>query len=387
MTAQGQERSLTIHNVTPHFYPEIGGLEESVRRFGGWLVRRGHRVVVHSSSLSTSGTSLPAGGSIDGIEIRRYAPSRNRGYFRTWFQPDLSGAQLLHLHGYAVRTNDRVVRTLGDRQIVFSLHHGVRMPHTAPLTWFLRRGYDVFVGVPTLRRVRCIVVPSPGDRAWLTAHRVPAERVRILPTPLLEDAFDAGDPAWARERIGTTPFVLYLGRLHSEKGVDDLLETVPYLPTKVRLAFAGPDAGRLETLRKRARELKITDRVLFLGVVTEAQKRSLLAACTALALPSLFEAQGLAVLEAWAQGRPVIASDVGALSELVVPGETGILVPHADVLSLASGLRELLEHPERGDKMGRRGQAFVQQFRLEKLGLALESIYREVAAALMPHRF
>src|SRR5947208_14123701 len=77
MTAQGQERSLTIHNVTPHFYPEIGGLEESVRRFGGWLVRRGHRVVVHSSSLSTSGTSLPAGGSIDGIEIRRYAPSRN----------------------------------------------------------------------------------------------------------------------------------------------------------------------------------------------------------------------------------------------------------------------------------------------------------------------
>src|SRR5437667_11052902 len=252
MTAQRRERRLTIHHVTPHFYPEVGGLEDSVRRFGSWFVGRGHRVVVHTSSRTEAGESLPPRDSIDGIEIRRYPPVVRRGYFRTWFRPDLSGAEVVHLHGYAVRTNDRVVRAHRDVPIVFSLHHGVRMPHTALMTRALRHAYDTFVGLPTLRRVQFILVPSSGDRDWLVAHQVPQDHIRILPTPLAEEAFQPADPAWARAQTGGSPFVLYLGRLHAEKGVDDLLETVPLLPDRVRLVFAGPDGGRLDALRLRA---------------------------------------------------------------------------------------------------------------------------------------
>src|SRR5438093_1405227 len=86
------ERRLTIHHVTPHFYPEVGGLEDSVRRFGSWFVGRGHRVVVHTSSQTEAGESLPPRDSIDGIEVRRYPSVVRRGYFRTWFRPNLSGA-------------------------------------------------------------------------------------------------------------------------------------------------------------------------------------------------------------------------------------------------------------------------------------------------------
>src|SRR5256886_16942727 len=107
MTAQRRERSLTIHHVTPHFYPEIGGLEESVRRLGVWFVRRGHRVVVHTSSLAVSGNTLPTLDTIDGIEIRPSAPIVRRGYFRPWFRPVLEGAELMHLHVSSVRPSDR----------------------------------------------------------------------------------------------------------------------------------------------------------------------------------------------------------------------------------------------------------------------------------------
>ena len=381
MTSKGPERSLTIHHVAPHFYPGIGGLEDSVRRFSAWLVERGHHVVVHTSALTISGERLAPRDSIDGIEIRRYEPIARRGYYRTLFRPDLSAAQLIHLHGYAVRTNDRVVREYRDRRLAFSLHHGVRMPHVDARTRVLRRGYDTLVGLRTLRRVGRIVVPSVADRDWLAHHRVPADRVSILPTPLPKEAFDAGNSSWASAQTGGAPFVLYLGRLHQEKGVDDLLETVPHLPASIRLMYAGPDGGRLDALRNRARELRVEDRVRFLGVVSEGQKRSLLATCSALALPSLFEAQGLAVLEAWALGRPVVATRVGALAETISDGETGLLVPYHDVAALTQALIRVSTDRDLARKMGSLGREAAEAFRLEKLGPQLEAIYAELVGS------
>ena len=381
MTSKGPERSLTIHHVAPHFYPGIGGLEDSVRRFSAWLVERGHHVVVHTSALTISGERLAPRDSIDGIEIRRYEPIARRGYYRTLFRPDLSAAQLIHLHGYAVRTNDRVVREYRDRRLAFSLHHGVRMPHVDARTRVLRRGYDALVGLRTLRRVGRIVVPSVADRDWLAHHRVPADRVSILPTPLPKEAFDAGNSSWASAQTGGAPFVLYLGRLHQEKGVDDLLETVPRLPASIRLMYAGPDGGRLDALRNRARELRVEDRVRFLGVVSEGQKRSLLATCSALALPSLFEAQGLAVLEAWALGRPVVATRVGALAETISDGETGLLVPYHDVAALTQALIRVSTDRDLARKMGSLRRETAEAFRLEKLGPQLEAIYAELVGS------
>ena len=378
MTAQRRERSLTIHHVTPHFYPEIGGLEESVRRLGVWFVRRGHRVVVHTSSLAVSGNTLPTLDSIDGIEIRRSAPIVRRGYFRTWFRPDLEGADLIHLHGYAVRTNDRVIRTDPGAPVVFSLHHGVRMVHRAASTRVLRAVYDRFVGLPTLRRVDSILVPSRGDVEWLAGHRIPKERVHLIPTPVPDEAFLAGNPAWARSSVGSGRFVLYLGRIHAEKGVGILLETVPSLPKNVQLVYAGPDGGQLGALKARAQQLGIVERVRFLGAVTEDQKKSLLVSCSVLVLPSMFEAQGISVVEAWAQSRPVVVTEVGALPELVRDQETGVLVPFGDPRALAGGIRAVIEHPERGAEMGRRGREVAESFRAGNVLPAVERVYDEL---------
>ena len=200
MTAQRRERSLTIHHVTPHFYPEIGGLEESVRRLGVWFVRRGHRVVVHTSSLAVSGNTLPTLDSIDGIEIRRSAPIVRRGYFRTWFRPDLEGADLIHLHGYAVRTNDRVIRTDPGAPVVFSLHHGVRMVHRAASTRVLRAVYDRFVGLPTLRRVDSILVPSRGDVECRKSRIAASNGSRVI-------VFQRSESISSRRRFRTKRFL------------------------------------------------------------------------------------------------------------------------------------------------------------------------------------
>src|SRR5439155_20854236 len=105
---------------------------------------------------------------------------------------------LIHLHGYAVRTNDRVIRTDPVAPVVFSLHHVVRMVHRAASTRVLRAVYDRFVGLPTLRRVDSILVPSRCDVEWLASHRIPTDRVHLIPRPVPDEACLAGNSALAR---------------------------------------------------------------------------------------------------------------------------------------------------------------------------------------------
>ena len=369
------ERSLTIHHVAPHFFPEIGGLEQSVGRYTAWLVRRGHRVTVHASALTTRGETLPRNGEMDGVSIRRYPPVVRSGYYRSLFYPDLEAAEVVHLHGYAVRTNDHVARTFEPSRIAFSLHHGVRMPHPTSTTRLLRRAYDVTTGIPTLRRIGRILVAAPGDVSWLTQRGISQEKITVLPTPLADEDFIPGDPSWARTRVGRERFLLYIGRLHEEKGVAYLLEAAAMLPAEAHLVFAGPDDGMQAILERGTRELHLQDRVHFLGVVTAEQKRSLLAACASLVLPSVYEAQGLTVLEAWAQGRPVVASRVGALAEIISDGKDGLLAPYANIPRLSSALNEIWGSESTARALGARGKTIAARFRLEELGETLERIY------------
>lgn len=373
-----REAQMRIHHVTPYFHPEIGGLEESVKRFAAWQAERGNQVVVHTLAFTSTWDPLLASDQIDGVTIRRYPPVVRRGYYRTWFRPDLDETDLIHLHGYAVRTNDRVARNASGKPLVYSLHHGVRMPHPTRTHRLLRRGYDYLVGLRTLRLVDRILVASQGDVPWLTRRRIPAEKVRVVPTPLSESDYIPCDPKLGRQVAGADRFVLYVGRLHREKGVAHLLDAFARLPANAHLVFAGPDGGMLANLRQRTEALHLSERVRFLGPVAEDEKRALLAASTCLALPSFHEAQGLTILEAWAQARPVVATRVGALAELVVDHENGLLVPFGDVGGLAKALSRLWNDEDAGRRMGGQGRLLAERYRLDRVAPELQTIYEEI---------
>jgi len=147
-----------------------------------------------------------------------------------------------------------------------------------------------------------------------------------------------------------------VGRLVPIKGHDVLLrafaearKTVPDLD----LRLAG--SGALEPeLRRRTDELGLRDAVHFLGLVSPVQP--LLESAGIVVVPSLGEGFGMVALEAMERGRPVIASDVGGLPEIVVHGETGLIVPSADDGALAAAIVELVQDPARAAAMGRAGR-------------------------------
>jgi glycosyltransferase involved in cell wall biosynthesis len=242
----------------------------------------------------------------------------------------------------------------------------------------MRRGYDYAVGLRTLRRVDRVLVASQQDVPWLTRRGISVDKIRVIPTPLSDDAYLPGDPATGRRLAGADRFLLYVGRLHREKGVAELLEAFARLPAGARLVFAGPDQGMLAPLRQRAADLHMSERVRFLGLVAEDEKRDLLAASAGLVLTSLYEAQGLTILEAWAQGRPVVATRVGALASLVVDGENGLLVSYGDIQELADALARLWNDEDATRRMGERGSLAAEAYRLSRLAPQLQAVYDEI---------
>ena len=192
---------------------------------------------------------------------------------------------------------------------------------------------------------RCVdlfLAPSEFARTKLIAGGFPAQRIEVLPhfqaLPGKEDiTIDEG-------------YLLYFGRLSAEKGVYELLRAMARLPhiPKV-IAGDGPERPRLESL---ARELNL-NQVLFAGKVQGEELQKLIAGCSFSVFPShAYETMGKSILESYAWGRPVIASDLGSRRELVQHGVTGLLYPDGDREQLAHSIGFLFDRPDLIEKMG-----------------------------------
>jgi glycosyltransferase involved in cell wall biosynthesis len=153
--------------------------------------------------------------------------------------------------------------------------------------------------------------------------------------------------------------ILYFGRLSAEKGVDDLLLAVQSLP-RVHLIIAGdgPQRPMLEAL---ARSLKLAN-VTFTGHVSGRLLDDLIAGSQFTVFPSrAYETMGKSILESYAQGRAVVASDLGSRRELVHDGRTGLLHKVKDIDQLSSAIAFLHENPDLTKRMGEEGHELVKQ--------------------------
>jgi glycosyltransferase involved in cell wall biosynthesis len=173
------------------------------------------------------------------------------------------------------------------------------------------------------------------------------------------------------------PIVLTTARLAAQKGHSYLLKAAALVPHAMFVLVGdGPDRARLEA---QARELSLDKRVLFLGYRNDVA--DLLACCDLFVLPSLFEGLPLSILEATAAGKPVVASAVGGNDEVIVHGETGLLVPPADAEALAANIRMVLANPHLARRLAAAGKARVyDQFSAETMVERVTEIYQQILA-------
>jgi glycosyltransferase involved in cell wall biosynthesis len=170
-----------------------------------------------------------------------------------------------------------------------------------------------------------------------------------------------------------------VGRLALQKGQRHLIAAVPLLLERVPGAHAViAGGGDLEDyLRDLAEEAGVAGRVHVLGPRKDVP--ALMHAIDVFAMPSIWEGFGLVLLEAMAAGRPIVASRVATIPEVVVDGETGLLVPAGDPQALADALAALAEQPAVARRLGEAGRERLRRhFSLDKMVGDTELLYREL---------
>ena len=191
-----------------------------------------------------------------------------------------------------------------------------------------------------------------------------------------------GLPPASREQLGLPPearTIVLVGRLIKDKGVLTALEALLPLVAQSELYLlilgCGEKRAKMERLVRRA---ELAERVLFLGL--QADVRPFLVLAETVVAPGPREAFGLAILEAMAMGRPVVAVDAGGVPELMTDGVNGLLVPHDDSLAIAAAVYRLAEDPALRRRLGEAARERALEFTEERMVRETEAVMAEVLA-------
>ena len=247
----------------------------------------------------------------------------------------------------------RVLRRFAPDVVIGWMNRGASVCPPGP--WVLAGRLGGYYDLKYYRRCRHLIGNTSGIVDWIRGQGWEPSRVHYLPNfaPDLLGVAPAALPVPAG-----APVVLALGRLHHNKAFDVLIRAMVLLPSAhAVIAGEGPEHGPLLAL---ARRLNVADRIHLIG--WRQDQGALLAAAHVLACPSRHEPLGNVVIEAWSAARPVIAADSAGPTELIRPGQDGLLVPRDNAPALAGALQEAL----RPNGLGQAGRArYLAEFSRE----------------------
>ncbi|MGC9202021.1 MAG: glycosyltransferase family 4 protein [Thermoproteota archaeon] len=216
---------------------------------------------------------------------------------------------------------------------------------------------------------------------------IPYDKISTIPNGVDTNMFNPrvnGNKVRSYYRISTTDkLIMFAGRLAYEKGLDTLIEAVSIIRKsisniKLMLVGSADPPEMKERLATLAKEKGIGDVTVFTDFIPHDKMPYYYAAADVCALPSRAEAFGISALEAMATGKPVVASEVGGIPEVVKNGLTGKLVKPENPKELADALLELLSDEQKIRKIGYNARRVAEnEFSWEVIAKKTEEIYRK----------
>lgn len=401
------------HVVQRYLPAPLTGSEIYMRRISEGLVEKGHRVVILTSNAydlmalrnRIQGRLLPIGISkANDVEVVRF---RVHSYFSTI-------AGILHkiFHVFPFRSLNDALATVALGPIMPGLYfHLLRedydLVHATPqplanvlMAWLATRKRLPFVCTPQfhfelpyyynevfrmiLRCSDAVIACTYVEKGKLIEFGIPQTKVHIVPRGINPKEYETFSSNNFRERhhLEDALIVLYAGTKAYDKGSIHLLKAMEIVQRRRKDAVLVSIGLSTPEWEKCKRELFGRVNVIDLGFVSEEEKRKAFNTCDVFVMPSRAEAFGIAYLEAWACGKPVIGARCGAAQEIIKDGVNGYLVRFGDIGELACKILLLLESNSLREKMGSDGRnKVVQDYTWSKAVERIENIYEKVLEA------
>lgn len=387
---------MNILQVTLGFYPAQGwgGPVKVVHQNGRELTRRGHHVTVYCSNLVNKYEKIQPGGTferdMDGMRIV---------YFDAWnikqwpgtlgpiWLPDLPAYvrreietfDVVHINGYRSPMILPIVSAARKAGIPI-----VTQPHGAlPVivnSQMVKRLYDRVFGQAELRGISALIALQESERQQALAHRIPPERIVILPNGIdPADMEHAPPPGSFRQRLGISPeqpLILFLGRINKKKGPDMLVEAFAQMQTHAaHLVIAGPDDGQLAEVQALIQKHGLEGRVSLPGLVTGPEVLAAFRDADLFVLPCRADTFPVVIMESCLAGTPMVITDRCEIAHLV-QDQAAQIVPFDPAL-FAGAMEELLTNREKYARYRANcARLLAETFSIRAVVDQLEGIYR-----------
>jgi glycosyltransferase involved in cell wall biosynthesis len=388
---------MKILQVIPCFSPPLlfGGSQTVVWNISKELIKRGHQVKVYSSNMINEWYSfpLPRFEIISGIEIYRFRNvskllSKTTRYILTPdilfnLRAEVKKLDIIHLH--ELRNFPQLITALcsarAEKPFVIQAHGTLLVSSHL----MLKNMYDKTLLKYLFSKAEKIIAVNEFEKKQILSYGVPSGKIAIIPNAInLDEFFNLPQKGSFRMKYGLTGsdfVILYLGRIARDKGADILIKAISGIRNRynnVKLVVAGPDDGFLPYVVKLVRKLNLQNITIFTGPLRGRDKLGAYVDADIYVLPSRYEIWGMTILEAYACAKPVIASRVGGVPQMVKHGITGFLFESGNSEELGSYLAHFIENRSLIKEMGSRGREFViKNYSIGKVVDKLEKLYFE----------
>ena len=392
-----EARPLRILHVVQGYTPAVGGTERVIQRLSEELVSQfGDEVTVFTTDcLSAEAFPRPARPrltagweNLSGVAVRRFRVFRSLGpllapiqdlafrlnlpfnqFLRTWY-----GGPIIPGLASAIRQHSAdlvVASSFPLRHMYQALHAAHASGRPCVLIGGMhpedRWGYDRGMIHNAIRQSDLYVAYTGFEARHVISHGADIEKVEVIPLGVDPEPFVGANSADAKRALGLHgyPVIGFIGQLGIYKGVDTILEAMPTIwrrQPETRLLIGGARTEFATQIEARVARYPAEDRrkILLRYDFEEEAKPELFAALDAFVYPSGYESFGVAFLEAWAAGKPVIGCRSGAVPDVVREGQDGLLVPFRDADALAEATLGLLANPDWARALGRAGRERVE---------------------------
>lgn len=371
---------MKILHVLPYFTLKRGGDVNVCYNLSKHLIKKSHEVTIittdfefdeeYAKTLEEVGVKVISFRCIANIKLFLISPSMKK-----WLKSNIKNFDVIHIHNFRSYQNNIVYHYAKKYRIPYILQAHGSLPRIIEKQR-LKKLYDWVWGNKILKDAFKLIAVSKVEVEQYKKIGVGDNKIVVIPNGLDVERFK-NLPKYGqfREKHGIKEeyMILFLGRIHKIKGIDFLIKSFGYLIKEMKdvvLIVAGPDDGHRTYLKKLVEDLSLRDSVKFVDYVdnvTEAYQDA-----DVLVYPAIYEIFGLVPFEAIMCGTPIIVTDDCGCGELVREANCGYLVEYGDIKELKEKMKWVIENPEEGTDMVKRGKKYIEE------NLSLDIVVRKV---------